>query len=479
MEGRGRLLAKAFAMPKPADIQDMLAPIAKEMGAVGAVAEELGPRAPLSNHCTAVAESVSALGWVAVDEKAVAYVGDMAGAGQFFLDKVKMGAKSTDNPSAHREWAKSVETLFADLKSYVKEYHTQKLVWNPPKQVKARSAPAATNGSDESSDEDYVSKFEVFVNESVVPYADASKKIGGPVFEQSNAFLAAFRAEAAFLKKAIAMPRPEDIQSLLAPIAAEMGNVSSVAEKVGPRGQFANHCTAISESVSALGWVAVDEKATAFVGDMTGAGQFFLDKVKMGAKNTEDPAVHREWAKSVEAIFAGLKAYVKEHHTQKLVWNPPKRAVKKGAASRSVTGISGSSGGDYVSQFKGLIDGPLAAYVTASNSLGSHVAEQAKAFAAAWHAEAEFLAKAIAMKKPDDVQSMLEPIANKMGAVSAISEEVGPRGPSYKPLHSRVRICRCAWVGCCRGKGCRIRWRYGWRGTVLFGQSQNGCAKYR
>eukprot|EP00177_Eucheuma_denticulatum_P001781 GFKZ01003192.1.p1 GENE.GFKZ01003192.1~~GFKZ01003192.1.p1 ORF type:complete len:1127 (-),score=230.13 GFKZ01003192.1:426-3806(-) len=421
-------LAMAYAMDAPDDVQPMLAPIAAKMADVSAIVERVDPRGPFAQHCNAVGESVAALGWVAVDEKATAYVGDMAAAGQFFMDKVKMGAKKTDKPDTHRAWAKSLETLFAQLKAYVKEYHTQKLVWNPPKVPKVKSRSATEHEEEDSGASDYASAFKEIINGPLAEFIRASNVIGGEVAEQAAAFAGAWNAEAEFLAKAVSIPKPDDIQDMLAPIASKMGEVAAVVEKVGPRGPLSPHCNAIGESVAALGWVAVDEKATAYVGDMAGAGQFFLDKVKMGAKKSSDPGAHRAWTAAVEKLFADLKAYVKEYHTQKLVWNPPK--VKRAMKTAGISPDSeGDTGNDYVKAFKALIEGPLAAYVKAASKIGGQVSEQAASLEGAWKAEGEFLAKAFNMPKADDIQEMLAPIAAKMGEVSAITEKLDPRGP--------------------------------------------------
>eukprot|EP00178_Gracilaria_changii_P008860 TRINITY_DN2648_c0_g1_i1.p1 TRINITY_DN2648_c0_g1~~TRINITY_DN2648_c0_g1_i1.p1 ORF type:complete len:936 (-),score=194.90 TRINITY_DN2648_c0_g1_i1:447-3254(-) len=422
-------LAKAICTPKPDDFQEMLAPIAAEMGKVGAVTEKCGPRGTFTNHCSAVGESVAVLGWVAVDEKAVSFVGDSADAGQFFLNKVKMNAKNTENPEAHRTWAAALEALYKDLKAYVKEYHTQKLVWNPPKRAKvgSRAAPSCDDVSD--SAKDYVTAFKELLAGPLAAFVKASKKIGGEVEEQSKSLAAAWEAEAEFLAKAIGMPKPDDIQDLLAPIAQRMGEVAEVTNQISPRAPLANHCNSVSESISALGWVAVDEKPVSFIGDMVGAGQFYLNKVKTGAKGTDDAESHRLWAAALESLYADLKAYVKEYHTQKLVWNVPQG--RSSSTSRPTPDVTTSTftSSDYVEDFKKLISGSLAEFIQSSKTIGGEVERQAKVFAEAWDAEAEFLAKAIKMPKPADYQDMLAPIASKMGAVNSIVEEINPRDP--------------------------------------------------
>lgn len=40
-----------------------------------------------------------------------------------------------------------------------------------------------------------------------------------------------------------------------------------IVKRVGPRHAYANQLNEVSESIEALGWVSMDEKATFFVGD--------------------------------------------------------------------------------------------------------------------------------------------------------------------------------------------------------------------
>lgn len=440
-------LGKAINTPKPDDVQSMLTGIAEKMGGIAAFAESADPRGLTTQHLKAVSESMPALGWVAVDEKATVFVGDMSGAGQFYIDKVKINARNTDNPSLHREWAKSLETLWDELKAYVKEHHTQKLVWNPPKVKKpSRFVPATIDDGIDSGD--YVSAFQDIITNQLTNFVEASNAIGGDVSRQAIAFSEAWKAEEDFLKKAIITPKPNDVQSLLTDIATKMGQVNAVTESADPRGPLTQHLNAVSESMPALGWVAVDEKATAFVGDMSGAGQFYIDKVKINARSTENPTLHREWAKCLESLWSELKAYVKEHHTQALVWNPPKKMAtsQRAQANPKITSEAGGSE-DYVTVFKQLIPSVVASFKTLSEAVGGDVATQAKLFYEAWEMEAEFLSKAINMRKPDDVQGMLGGLAKKMGDIGDLAQKADPRGPLTNHLLAvSESIAALGWV---------------------------------
>lgn len=425
-KAKGELITIAFNAPKPDDFHNLLTPIGTKMGEVNSFAENADPRGPLTQHLMAVGESVNALGWVAVEEKATSFVADSAGTGQFYIDKVKMNAKKSDNPEVHRNWAKCLETLWSELKAYVKEYHTQSLVWNPPKRVAASSRSVRTHDDDESDSANYVTAFNELIEGPVTSFVTICDKFGGDVAKQAAILSDAWKLEAELLKMAFTSPKPKDMQSFLEPIGSKMSDVGTIAENADPKGQLINHLTAVSESISSLGWVAVDEKAAVFVADSASTGQFYIDRVKMTAKRMDNASDHRAWAQALEAMWNALRDYVKEYHTQSLVWNPPKQASNSSKRASRVS-ESSSSGSNYVDAFRELLNGPLAAFLTVSKKIGGDVAKQAEAFGNAWKAEEEFLKKAINMNKPNNIQDLLSPIGEKMGDVIGITEKADPR----------------------------------------------------
>ncbi|OWZ49820.1 adenylyl cyclase-associated protein [Cryptococcus neoformans c45] len=74
-------------------------------------------------------EGVPAWGWIQVEPTPAPYVGEMKNAAQFWSDRVIKQYKET-NASAVA-WAKSFIALVAALESYVKQWHTTGVVWNP------------------------------------------------------------------------------------------------------------------------------------------------------------------------------------------------------------------------------------------------------------------------------------------------------------------------------------------------------------
>lgn len=441
-----RFLSIAFKTPKPAEIEPLVEPIADLMRKVTEISESADPRGPLTQHLMAVSEAIPALGWIAVEEKATVFVSDMSSAGQFFIDKVKMSARKTDDPSAHRGWALCLERVWLELKAYVKEHHTQALVWNPPKRNKPALHTRQFVEEDSVDSSNYVSAFKELITGPLDAYVKASTSIGGDVAIQSRAFANAWKAEAKFLEKAINMDKPDDVNAMLVDISQNMGEVRNITENTDPRGPLTQHLNAVSESMAALGWVAVDEKATAFVADMAGTGQFYIDKVKMSARKLNNPEQHKDWAKKLETLWSDLKAYVKEHHTQKLVWNPPKK-IQPTTQARDVSAHDADGPSDYVSAFNDLMSGPLKTFVEYSTTIGCDVEKQANLFAEAWRAEADFLAKAINMPKPDDIQGMVTQIAEKMGEVATLAESADPRGSMTHHLKAvSESVAALGWV---------------------------------
>lgn len=184
---------------------------------------------------------------------------------------------------------------------------------------------------------------DTIVDDAVLAFVTASAGLGADVAAQAAALSAAFSAQAAFLAAAGGCAKPAseaDLSALLAPTVAAMTTVGNAASAVPPSHPRAHHLSAVGDSVGVLGWVAVDTNPVAHIADAAGAGDFFLYKVLMGAKGGADAPAAQAWVAALRGVIAALKAYVKEYHTQGLVWN----FASKMPAS-SPTAVSGGGGG--------------------------------------------------------------------------------------------------------------------------------------
>lgn len=90
-----------------------------------------------------------------------------------------------------------------------------------------------------------------------------------------------FRLQFQFIQKTANRPAPtsqSEQLALLAPLSTQIQQIQEFREK--NRGSlFFNHLSAISESIPALGWVAVSPTPAPYVKEMNDAGQFYTNRV--------------------------------------------------------------------------------------------------------------------------------------------------------------------------------------------------------
>merc|ERR1719154_227779 len=162
-------------------------------------------------------------------------------------------------------------------------------------------------------------------------FAGLCDQIGGDVAAVGAMLRAAFAAQKEFLVAAGKYRKPDDatLQLLLKPTSDRIAQIQEFREK-SRRSEFFNHLSAISESVPALGWVAVAPTPAPYVKEMNDAGQFYTNRVLKEWK--EKDAAHAAWVKAWVATLGELQAFVKAHHTTGLVWNPQGgKAAARGA----------------------------------------------------------------------------------------------------------------------------------------------------
>ncbi|XP_025992010.1 adenylyl cyclase-associated protein 1 isoform X3 [Solenopsis invicta] len=154
----------------------------------------------------------------------------------------------------------------------------------------------------------------------VKEYLQLSQKIGGDVAAHSNLVEKAFQIQFQFVQMAASRAAPANQSeqvSLLTPMSAQIQQIQEFREK--NRGSpFFNHLSAISESIPALGWVAVSPTPAPYVKEMNDAGQFYTNRVLKDWK--EKNKIHIDWCKAWVQTLTDLQQYVRQHHTTGLVW---------------------------------------------------------------------------------------------------------------------------------------------------------------
>jgi len=165
----------------------------------------------------------------------------------------------------------------------------------------------------------------VAFDSSVLPgfqqFSQLCTKIGGDVQSIGALVSGAVSAQRQFIEVASKSKQPSSpsIQALLKPTADKISEIQGFREN-NRKSEFFNHLSAISESIPALGWVAVAPAPAPYVKEMNDAGQFYSNRVLKDWK--EKDKTHVEWVKAWGAALVELQGYVKQHHTTGLVWNP-------------------------------------------------------------------------------------------------------------------------------------------------------------
>ncbi|XP_062925972.1 adenylyl cyclase-associated protein 2-like isoform X1 [Mobula hypostoma] len=166
----------------------------------------------------------------------------------------------------------------------------------------------------------YVEAFDVMLMGVVADYMKHSKILGEDVAQHAEMFKAAFDTQRNFLLMACKHQQPleNEMNVLLKPMSDKMQEIQDFREKNRGSKLF-NHLSAVSESIAALGWVAVTPKPGPFVKEMNDAATFYTNRVLKEFKDIDKK--HVEWVKSFLSIWTELQAYIKEYHPTGLSWN--------------------------------------------------------------------------------------------------------------------------------------------------------------
>ncbi|KAK2836541.1 hypothetical protein Q7C36_014410 [Tachysurus vachellii] len=151
-------------------------------------------------------------------------------------------------------------------------------------------------------------------------YLKNSRTIGGDVAKHAEMVHGALLAQKTFLKLVTTHQEPSqtELADLLRPISEQIEQIQNFREKNRGSRLF-NHLSAVSESIPALGWVAVNQKPGPYVKEMNDAAIFYTNRVLKDYKDI-DPC-HVDWVRSYLSIWTELQAFIKQHHTTGLVWS--------------------------------------------------------------------------------------------------------------------------------------------------------------
>lgn len=201
--------------------------------------------------------------------------------------------------------------------------------------LEAMSGPGGSaGGSDGGAGSVFVEGFDEIVKGPLAEYLSLSQQIGGDVQKHAEMMKQVFATERQLLVKAAGSQKPSDavLTTLLQPVSKSIQQVQAFREQNRSSPLF-NHLSAVSESVPALGWVAMAPKPGPYVKEMQDAAMFYTNRVLKDYKDKDK--THVDWVKAYISIWTTLQQYIKDHHTTGLTWSKTGPVASAGAAPPS------------------------------------------------------------------------------------------------------------------------------------------------
>ncbi|XP_053447137.1 adenylyl cyclase-associated protein 1-like [Nycticebus coucang] len=151
----------------------------------------------------------------------------------------------------------------------------------------------------------YVQAFDSLLAGPAGEYLKISKEIGGDVQKHAEMVHTGLKLERALLVTASQCQQPagNKLSDLLAPISEQIQEVITFREKNRGSKLF-NHLSAVSESIQALGWVAMAPKPGLYVKEMNDAAMFYTNRVLKEYKDVNKK--HVDWVKAYLSIWTEL-----------------------------------------------------------------------------------------------------------------------------------------------------------------------------
>ncbi|NXA50204.1 CAP1 protein, partial [Nothocercus julius] len=176
----------------------------------------------------------------------------------------------------------------------------------------------------------YVQAFDALLAGPAAQYVKISREVGGDVQTHAEMVHAGLMSERSLLVLASQHQQPTEskFSTLLKPISEQIQVVQNFREKNRGSKMF-NHLSAVSESIPALGWVAMAPKPVPYVKEMTDAAMFYTNRILKEYKDVDKK--HVDWVKAYLSIWTELQAYIKEYHTTGLTWSKTGPVAAEGA----------------------------------------------------------------------------------------------------------------------------------------------------
>ncbi|KAL7750651.1 suppressor of rasval19 [Sorochytrium milnesiophthora] len=190
----------------------------------------------------------------------------------------------------------------------------------------AASAGAASAGAGEAARSPSVAALDELINTRLADIVSRAGKIGGVVAEQAEHLKNGFHALRNVVVVASQSKKPSSLNTDPKMAQDVSGGIRKSIEKVvelkdkNRSNPLFNHLTMVADGIPALGWILVEPTPAPYIGEMRDSAQFYGNRVIKEYKDKDKE--HVEWVNGYVALLGDLQAYVKQHHTTGLSWNP-------------------------------------------------------------------------------------------------------------------------------------------------------------
>jgi len=286
------------------------------------------------NHQKACKEALESLGWVTMEVGTVDYVESFIGGSDMWANKVRVAHKGND---AQKAFCDDLKALLVNLKEYVKAHHKTGLPWNPkggevatydenstlavaaPSNAEAATGPGTEGAQPGGGSSPSLAAFDAYVAQTMGPFQEACAALSGDLSGSASAVQAGWNAVREFLVMAGECSKPDNMQDLVPKLGGIQEALKS-ADSAITRGDWENHQKAVKEALGSMGWVTYPDPAMSdFMDSIIGSSDFWANKVRVQHKGDADQT---QFCNTLKALLTGLKAFIKDHHTAGLKWNP-------------------------------------------------------------------------------------------------------------------------------------------------------------
>ncbi|KAF9135732.1 hypothetical protein BGW39_000601 [Mortierella sp. 14UC] len=168
-----------------------------------------------------------------------------------------------------------------------------------------------------------VDGYDDLINGPLKLLMEFSHAIGGLVEEQAGHVSKLLAAQREMITIAAASHKPpmtsDVFRLLLEPTQQELTQVLEIREK-NRSNAHAPHLSTLAEGIRCFGWVSIESKPGAYIGQVKDTAQTYASKVIAEWQDKDEN--HVRWAHAFIRLLTELQAYVRKYHPAGLVWNP-------------------------------------------------------------------------------------------------------------------------------------------------------------